>query len=99
MEADPRDLEFEIPSELEGGVYANTLGAWHSPHEFTLDFGVMHRLESSDASDSMPETPLARVVVRVRIPVTLAFEFIREMNESLTHYEQRYGEIRRPEER
>ena len=99
MEGDAHDLEFEIPSELEGGVYANALSAWHSAHEFTLDFGVMHRLEPFDPAGLDSELFAGRVVARIRIPVTLAFEFIREMNDALTHYEQRYGEIRKPEER
>jgi hypothetical protein len=100
VEADPLDLEFELPPELEGDVYANVLSAWHSPHEFTLDFGVTHRLESPDRADFESElTRAGRVVGRIRIPLTLMFDFIREMNGSLTHYEQRYGEIRKPEER
>jgi Protein of unknown function (DUF3467) len=95
VESNGRDLEFEIPSELEGGVYANALGTWHSPHEFTLDFGVMHGPEPVDEVD--PASDVAcRVIARLRIPVTLMFAFIRDMNESLTDYEQRYGEIRKP---
>jgi hypothetical protein len=94
VEANARDLEFEIPWELEGGVYANALGVWHSPHEFTLDFGVMRGDAAHAASESV-----CRIVARIRVPVTLVFAFIRHMNASLTDYEGRYGEIRRPEER
>jgi hypothetical protein len=98
VEADPRDVELELPPDLEGGVYANVLSAWHSPHEFTLDFGVMHPLEPVGGTDLEREVA-GRVVGRIRIPLALMFNFIREMNSSLTNYEQRYGEIRKPEER
>jgi hypothetical protein len=38
------------------------------------------------------------VVSRVRLPVTMMFELIRRANVALTEYEERYGEIRPPEE-
>jgi hypothetical protein len=94
------DLEFQIAPELEGGVYANALMAWHSPHDFTLDFAAMQRPERSDPADPESETSFVyRIVGRVRVPLTLMFDFIREMNESLTRYEQEHGEIRRPPDR
>jgi hypothetical protein len=95
VDADSPEVELELPPELEVGVYSNALSAWHSAHEFTLDFGVMHRV----GEDEGEITFAGRVVARVRIPITLMFEFIREMNGSLTHYEGKYGEIRKPEER
>jgi hypothetical protein len=33
----------------------------------------------------------------VRLPVTLAFEAIRTLNDEMTAYEQEYGEIKPPE--
>jgi hypothetical protein len=99
IEAGAHDLDFQISPELEGGVYANALTAWHSPHDFTLDFAAMQRPELSDPAD--PESDVSfvhRVVVRVRVPLTMMFDFIREMNESLTRYEQEHGEIRRPQD-
>lgn len=40
-EDDPqqRELSFDIkvPPDLEGGVYANFMNIWHTPHEFTFD--------------------------------------------------------------
>ena len=35
------DWEIDVPPELEGGVYANFLGTWHTAHEFTLDFAAV----------------------------------------------------------
>jgi hypothetical protein len=65
VEANARDLEFAIPWELEGGVYANALAVWHSPHEFTLDFGVMRAAEP--ATDIDPTSDISyRVVARIR---------------------------------
>lgn len=59
-----------VPFELEGGTYANFLSAWHTADEFTLDFCV-----------SLPPDPAAdaefRLVARLKIPVTMVFEFLR----------------------
>jgi hypothetical protein len=38
----------------------------------------------------------SRVVTRVKIPVTLIFDVLRALNENMTLYEERYGEIQRP---
>jgi hypothetical protein len=85
----------EIDPELEGGVYANLVSAWHTPYEFTLDFAAAQRPSLDDPEGS---ADLWRVVSRVRIPVALVFDVIRELNETMTSYERKFGEIRRPRE-
>ena len=35
------DQELEVPPELVGGVYANSLAVWDTEHEFTLDFATL----------------------------------------------------------
>jgi hypothetical protein len=100
VEGGSNDLDFQISPELEGGVYANALTSWHSPHDFTLDFAAMQRPEPFDPADPESEVSIVcRIVVRVRVPLTMMFDFIREMNHSLTGYEQEHGEIRRPQDR
>ena len=37
----PTNFNLQVPPELEGGVYANFLGVWHTGYEFTLDFAVI----------------------------------------------------------
>lgn len=81
------DYDLAVPVELATGVYAHTLYAWHTVHEFTLDFGVRERDD--------PSQPYLGVA-RVRVPVTLMFEMIRILNADLTRYEQRFGEISPP---
>jgi hypothetical protein len=91
-------LELHADPSLEGGVYANGLIAWFTPHEFTLDFIV-------NSAPSQPgETPEGEAVIRaphrlaarVRIPPTALFDIIRAINENMGRYEQAFGPIRRP---
>lgn len=101
---DPRaqHLHFaiDLPEELEGGVYANVLAAWHSAFEFTLDFASTGPVQPRDPGDPGAgfEVP-CRVVSRVKIPVALIFDVLRTLNEEMTKYESEFGEIRRPEQR
>jgi hypothetical protein len=76
-----------VPPELEAGVYANLLQTLHSEHEFTLDFCVAIVPEEDPA-----DVPY-RVVSRIRLPVTLIFDTLRRLNDAMTRYEQRFGEI------
>jgi hypothetical protein len=70
---DGRSTEFHItiPSDLEGGVYANVLVSWHTAYEFTLDFAASQPPELADPDDPDSQRRVrCRVVTRVRIPVT-----------------------------
>ncbi len=84
----------DVPPELEGGVYANFLGVWHSPYEFTLDFCATQPPQQTN--EDSPVVVPCRVVSRVKIPVTLIFDVLRALNENMTRYEQTFGEIQRP---
>jgi Protein of unknown function (DUF3467) len=93
----PANFEIQLPPELESGVYANFLGVWHTAHEFTLDFAQVQPAQMDDPEDPASTVTLpARVVARVKIPVTVVFDVIRALNENMTRYEQAFGEIRRP---
>jgi hypothetical protein len=61
-----REFEFRLAPELEAGVYANFLSVWHTPHEFTLDFGAIQPAEPDEEEEL--KTP-CRVVSRVKVPV------------------------------
>jgi hypothetical protein len=93
------EYRFYVPPEQEGGVYANTLGVWHTAYEFTLDFAAMQPVQPPDPEEerSTPIVP-CRVVSRVRIPVTLLFDVMRALNDNLAAYESAWGEIKRPEQ-
>ena len=85
-----------VPPMLEGGVYANEFFAWHSFHEFTLDFAVGWPAWPSELDEPEGSGERAsQVVGRIRLPVTMAFEVIRRLNVEMTDYERRFGEIRR----
>ena len=88
-------VEIYMPDELEPGAYANALLPWHTAHEFTLDFAALQR-PAEDESGSL--VVRARVVTRVKIAATVIFDVIRVLNEDMTTYERRYGEIRNPED-
>ena len=77
-----------VSPELEIGVNAEALAAWHSPHQLTLDFLV-------------PLDDGGRTVVasRVRIPVTAALGVLGSLSEAVRNYELEYGEIHRPRRR
>lgn len=76
--------EVDLPYDLVPGAYANVLLVRHSPHEFTLDYGVV---EPDD---------ILRVTARVRVVVTLIFEMMRTINVAMSLYEAEFGPIERP---
>jgi hypothetical protein len=93
------DAAFYLPPELEGGVYAHTFSMWHTPFDFTIDFAVIVP-ELADADDpELPPAAPAKVVARIRIPPTLAFDLIRMINGEMADYEAEWGEIIPPQKR
>jgi len=93
-------IEFESHADpaLEAGAYANGLAIWHTLHEFTFDFFVSSQPPQEART---PEGELViraphRLVARVRIPPTSVFDIIRTINENLTMYERKFGQIRTP---
>ena len=87
--------EFQVfaPPEQEAGTYANFLAVWHSPFEFTLDFCATLRPTQDD--DQSPVVVPCRVVSRLKIPVTVIFAMLQEMNGIMTRYEEQFGPITR----
>ncbi|MBI5089356.1 MAG: DUF3467 domain-containing protein [Actinobacteria bacterium] len=79
-----------IPDELEAGAYANVANVWHSPYEFTIDFGVTGQPALSD--DGSVTVPV-RVTSRVRLPVSVVFPLLRALNSNIALFEQQYGPV------
>lgn len=80
-----------------GGVYANGLNVWSTPHEFTLDF-VVNAQAPEQVTEPTGEQVISapqRLVARVRIPPGVVFDIIRAINFNLTNYEQAFGQITR----
>jgi Protein of unknown function (DUF3467) len=91
------EFQILVPPEWEGGAYADFLSVWHSPYEFTLDFCATQHPQAADPDDP-DSAPIirCRVVARVKLPVTLAFDVIRALNDNLTRYEEPFGVVARP---
>ena len=82
-----QELQISIPDDVAGGVYSNLALVWHTAYEFTVDFAAIERSDSNRVP--------ARVVARVRIPPTVMFDLMRSLNENMSIYEQKFGEIKR----
>jgi hypothetical protein len=96
----PGEFQIIVPPEMEAGVYANFLGIWHTPYDFTLDFASTQPPQVADPNDPQsPVTVPCRVVSRVKIPVGVVFDVLRALNENMSRYEATFGEITRPEQR
>lgn len=79
---------------MMGGVYANGLNVWFTPHEFTLDFVVNAQAPAQTASPAGPVINAPqKLVARVRLAPSAVFGIIRAINSSLTNYEQAFGQI------
>lgn len=94
MEGTEASIRIDIPAELEGGVFANFLSVWSSPHNLTLDFAAMQVPERNEEDGSMIVPH--RVTARIHVPPTLVFSILRALNEQLATYERAYGDIKDP---
>jgi hypothetical protein len=89
-------FEIQVPLELQAGTYTNFLSVWHTPFEFTLDFAVTQPGERVNPDD--PASPIkipCSVVARLKIPPSLIFSVLQALNENMSNYEAKFGEIRR----
>ncbi|HYJ60975.1 MAG TPA: DUF3467 domain-containing protein [Actinomycetota bacterium] len=94
--ADDATFDFQLPTHLAAGVYANLLGVWHTGHEFTLDFATTQ--PAQQVEDGVVVIP-ATIVTRIKVPPGLVFDIIKTLNENMTTYERTFGEIKPPEPR
>ncbi len=85
-EGQPLRLNVEVPGELEA-TYANLAVIRHSPSEVVIDF-----------IRQMPDQPRAKVYARVVMTPMNAKLLHRALGENLAGYEQKFGEIRTPEQ-
>lgn len=87
-------INMTLPGEQEAGTYANFAGVWHGADGFVLDFAVVthppHPGEDADTGLAVTQIN-ARVVSRVRIPTSQAWELMRALNEQLSQWETEHG--------
>ena len=83
-----------LPTEQEAGTYANFAGVWHGADGLVLVFAVVTQPpqpgEEIDSGQSVTQVN-ARVVSRVRIPTSQAWELMRALNEQLSQWENEFG--------
>ena len=82
-------INMNLPPEQEAGSYANFAGVWHGADGFVLDFAVVTQPAAANADGATDIN--ARVVSRVRIPTSQAWELMRALNEQLSQWETEYG--------
>lgn len=80
----PKQLNVELPAELEP-VYTNFALISHSPSEIIFDFSQM-----------LPNQPKVRVKARVVMTPLNAKLLLRALQDNLSKYETRFGEIAIP---
>jgi hypothetical protein len=93
-EPSPTRININLPPEQEAGSYANFAGVWHGADGFVIDFAVVTQppQPSDDLTTGQAVTEVnARVVSRVRIPTSQAWELMRALNEQLTQWETEHG--------
>ena len=93
-EATPTRINMNLPPEQEAGTYANFAGVWHGTDGFVLDFAVVTQPPQPDPDPDTGQTVMqinARVVSRVRIPTSQAWELMRALNEQLDQWESEHS--------
>jgi Protein of unknown function (DUF3467) len=89
-----RHLALSLPPEQEGGVYANLAAVWHDGDGFILDFSVITGPPQPATNDQTGQQAMlvnAKVVSRVRIPASQAFELMKALNTQLGEWEAEHS--------
>ena len=89
-------FRIEVPDDLQDGRYSNFLSVWHGPHDFTLDFAVTGQGVPEDGPDGISIVVPARVVSRIRVPLTMVQDVLRALAENVSSFEDAAGPIRKP---
>ena len=83
MADDKKQISVELRDQEAEGIYANFAAITHSPAEFVMDFIRI-----------LPGTKKSRVHARIVMAPQNVKAFVRALEDNLTKYEQRYGEIK-----
>jgi len=86
-------INFDIPSEVEAGSFADFASIWHTDNVFVLDFASLRgpATETPDENGEPHRSVNARVVSRVRIPPEQVFELAKALTRELELWEQQTG--------
>jgi len=88
------NVEVIVPESMSAGVYANGFGCWFNQTDFTLDFFVHLPGDQSvnEEGQAVLRQPV-QVVSRVKLPPSMLFRLMQNLEQSMTQYEQQFGEI------
>jgi hypothetical protein len=78
-----KQINVELSPEIAEGTYANFAAITHSPAEFVMDFIRV-----------LPGAEKSRVHARVIMAPQNAKAFVRALQENISRYEERHGEIK-----
>lgn len=81
-----RQIQVELPADLEA-TYANFVVITHSPSELIMDY-----------ARALPNMPKAKVYARILMTPMNAKLLHKALGENLTKFEEKFGEIKTPEE-
>ncbi len=77
-------INIELPADLEA-IYSNFAIINHSPSEIVVDFARL-----------LPGVPKAKVHARVLLTPLNAKLLLKALQDNLTKYEEKFGEVRLP---
>ena len=83
-------LQINLPPELNAGVYADFVRAWHTNDAFVLDFASLIQPPHSEEPGG-PVILDASVVSRVHIPPAQVFELMKALEQQLSNWEKEHG--------
>jgi hypothetical protein len=78
-----KQINVELREQEAEGIYANFAAITHSPAEFVMDFIRV-----------LPGTKKSRVHARIIMAPQNVKAFIKALEDNISKYEQRYGEIK-----
>ena len=77
-------INIELPADLEA-IYSNFAIISHSPSEIVIDFARL-----------LPGVPKSKVLTRIILTPLNAKLLLRALQENLSKYEEKFGEVRTP---
>ena len=94
----PTQINFDLPTEVEAGSFADFASIWHTDNVFVLDFASLRgpATETRDELGEPQRSVNARVVTRVRIPPEQVFELAKALTRELEIWEQQTGKRATP---
>ncbi|MDR1392527.1 MAG: DUF3467 domain-containing protein [Bifidobacteriaceae bacterium] len=86
--ASEQRIQIKLGQDMEAGVYADFVRAWHTNDAFVLDFASL--IEPPHQEDGAVVLNAA-VAARVRIPPAQVFELMKALEQQLSAWEKEHG--------